>query len=176
MTQKVYLNGKAGAGKYALVDDKDYELVSRYRWFLNQDGYAISGRKRRSDKSILMHRMVMNTPTGMLTDHKNQDKLDNRRENLRICNTSENNRNMRPGARGGSSRFTGVYFCKTRKLWVAMIKGESKRYNLGRFATEIEAALAYDRKAYELHGEYFSPNLPFQPSLIDAQEPMHPPR
>lgn len=161
MSKAVYFSGEKGKGKFAIVDDADYELVKNIRWFMNNDGYAIGRAVRGSGgKNKLMHRFIMDAPPEFQVDHVNGDRLDNRRENLRFCDTRLNNRNMRPGARGGSSRFKGVHFCNEKKKWTATIKGVDRRYHLGRFDDEIEAARAYDAKAKELFGEFFRPNLP----------------
>jgi len=157
--KQIELRGKYGQGKFAIVDDVDYEHLVKIKWYANLDGYAVK-RSRWSSESALMHRYLMGTPDGLQVDHINGDRLDNRRCNLRLCNTAQNNRNMRPGARKGSSRFKGVHWCTTRRKWCAMIKDDHRRYNLGRFSSEIEAARAYDRKASELFGEFFRPNFP----------------
>jgi hypothetical protein len=78
-------------GKFALVDDEDFEWLNQYKWRL-RNGYAgrdssiLLGPRR----NILMHREVAGTPEGLFTDHANGNKLDNRRCNLRICNKSQN--------------------------------------------------------------------------------------
>lgn len=159
--KKIELRGKRGEGKHAIVDDEDYDFLIQYKWYANLDGYAVMNHFLLEDgQSALMHRLLMGTPYNLQIDHINGDRLDNRRCNLRICNTAQNNQNMRPGARHGTSQFKGVHWCATRHKWCAMIKGDYRRYNLGRFDSEIEAARAYDRKAAELFGEFFRPNLP----------------
>lgn len=99
-----------------------------------------------------MHRLIMNTPEGMLVDHINHDCLDNRKSNLRICTHAENARNKRPVI--GTSKYKGVYWDKTNKKWEAHIrKGKDVKY-LGQFKCEKKAALAYNEKAKELFGEF----------------------
>lgn len=158
--KRIEMRGKHGVGKVAIVDDEDYELLSSRKWWANADGYAIaragSGRK---SPSILMHRLLLNPPRHLQIDHINGNRLDNRRCNLRLCNTAQNNQNMRPGARKGSSQFKGVHWCNERHKWCATIKGANRRYNLGRFDNEEDAARAYDCKAAELFGEFAKFNL-----------------
>jgi AP2 domain/HNH endonuclease len=164
MAKQVWLSGGKGAGKFAVVDDADYDLVSSRLWQLNADGYAMGyvGYDKVKKRGItkLMHRFIMNAPDGTQVDHIDGDRLNNQRSNLRFCDTRLNNRNMRPGARKGTSQYKGVAYDRSRSKWMAMVKDENRRYNLGRFTTEIEAARAYDRKAKELFGEFFRPNLP----------------
>ena len=89
---------KLSKGKYALVDDKDYDQLSKVSWHFN-DLYATRGLVSDGKlKTIYLHRFIANTPKGMETDHINQNKLDNRRENLRICTSSQNRTNK--GKRG----------------------------------------------------------------------------
>ena len=123
-------------GLTATVDDDDYEMLSGFRWQVNHNGYAIVR------LTLMMHRLVMNTPEGMVTDHIDGDPLNNCKANLRVCTRAENNRNVarRPG---GHSKYKGVtwYAGKgSHGLWKAYIAGK----HIGYFRYEIEAALAYD--------------------------------
>jgi hypothetical protein len=104
----------------------------------------------------------MNPPKGKEVDHINRNKLDNRRKNLRIVNRSQNCHN-RP--KYGKSKYRGVYYksyiskYKT-KPFMAYIASNSIRLVIGFFSTAKEAALAYDKKALELYGEYAQLNFP----------------
>lgn len=85
-------------GKQTLVDDADYEVLSKYKWWANHAGndnfYAARMTPRDSQtgkqKMILMHREIMRTPLGLVVDHLNCDTLDNRRVNLKNCSAREN--------------------------------------------------------------------------------------
>lgn len=85
-------------GSEAIVDDEDYEELKKYRWH-NVKGYAVTtpkygyGRNGTKTKTIQMHRIVNKTPEGLVTDHKNHNKLDNRKENLRSVTQAENVQN-----------------------------------------------------------------------------------
>lgn len=89
------LSGKHGKGKFALVDAADYEWLSRRTWHLSKRGYPTAtvtfapGVKRPTP----MHRLLVDLPPGMVTDHINQNKLDNRRCNLRAVTRRENRQN-----------------------------------------------------------------------------------
>ena len=102
----------------------------------------------------------MRAPRGLLVDHRNGDGLDNRRDNLRLATHSENMMNRPKIKSPTTSRFVGVYFDKARRLWVARIHLNGKCIWLGRFATEIEAAKAYDEAAKKYHGEFARLNFP----------------
>ena len=134
----------------ALVDDCDFERLNQYRWHLNKGYVATTGPKKRT---IRMHREVMQTPAGMLTDHINGDLLDNRRTNLRVCNDVENQHNLRK-ARNNTSGFKGVCWSKNGKCWNARIGFKGKKIHIGSFRTPQEGAHAYNKAAIALHGDF----------------------
>jgi hypothetical protein len=145
-------------GLFAIVDAADYELVSRYKWCARgprERAYAC-----RSDKGkmISLHRFLMNPPKGMVVDHKDGNRLNTRRSNMRICTQEQNVWNSRP--KGKSSRYKGVCRDKEKKKWVVYARHRGQTHYLGRFGVEVEAARAYDRKAFELFGEYAWLNFP----------------
>ena len=101
-------------GKVTIVDDEDFERVNKFKWFIF-NGYVVHSIKS-DDKwtSQSMHRLILNAPEGKQVDHINSDRLDNRKENLRICNRSENQWN-RSKQKNGTSGFKGVSFHKAAK-------------------------------------------------------------
>jgi hypothetical protein len=144
-------------GLWAIVDEADYERLSRYHWIASPSGGGkIYARRNTKTGTILMHREIMNAPPGMCVDHKDRNTLNNHQDNLRVCRPDQNEHNKAP--RGRKSRFKGVYPRGDR--WYAMLKHKGKLYYLGTFANEIEAAKARDRKAYELEGEFAYLNFP----------------
>ncbi len=90
-----------------------------------------------------MHRQIMQTPAGMVVDHKNRNKLDNTRANLRNVTPAENARN-RSKPRGTSSRFLGVSYDKMCRKYQAQVNYQDRLRYIGFFADEIEAARARD--------------------------------
>ena len=79
---------------YAYVDTEDAPELKRHHWKLNKQGYAYSG-------TVLMHRYVMEPPEGLVVDHIKWNRLDNRKEMLRVCTQAENARNGSAGYRFG---------------------------------------------------------------------------
>lgn len=122
---RIPLRGKNGDGKYALVDDEDYQKCAKYSWFYS-NGYAVMSHKR-PGVPLQMHRLVMSPQDEMVIDHLNHDRLDNRKQNLRVCTTSDNNKN-RSGVRG-------YYYSNRFHKWVVKYRGNSYGY----WDTEEEA-------------------------------------
>jgi hypothetical protein len=147
-------------GKVAIVDDEDYEWLSQWRWHYiksrRDTGYASrSVRVGNSLKAIFMHRLIMETPDNMITDHINHDTLDNRRSNLRICTTLQNQWNRKLPITNTTGKM-GIYWEEDRQKWRAVITKNYKAYRLGRFDSMEDAADAYDAKARELRGEFYN--------------------
>lgn len=130
-------------GAFTLVDDDDFEWLSKHNWQLSSHGYAKTG-----VKGYYMHRAILGAPPGREVDHINRDKLDNRRENLRIITNAKNNRST-PQRKDNTSGFKGVSYFKPRKCWVARIQVDGKRYYLGNYKTKEEAIMAYNRGLME---------------------------
>jgi len=154
MTMKIPLT----QGKFALIDDEDYDLVISYSWHTQKDinnFYAVTTTTRVQGKrtTIYMHRLIMNARSGLQVDHINHNGLDNRRENLRLCTRTENCRNRRKYIRG-SSIYKGVSWYTHYKKWRARIECEGKQLHLGWFSDEVEAAEVYDKAALKLFGEF----------------------
>lgn len=154
-------------GKFALVDDADYERVVNYKWRLAPRSrcFYAAGRKRGSSKSEYMHRVILEPRDGLLVDHINGDGLDNRRQNLRSCTPAQSVRNV--GSLGGRSRYRGVAAVfgdieKPRSAWRwgARIRENGVYRWLGQFRTQKEAAQAYDAAALRICGEFARLNFP----------------
>lgn len=91
-------------------------------------------------------------------DHINLDKRDNRIENLRAANDSQNCANRKKPS-GMTSRYKGVHYEPDRRTWRASIRHNYKLINIGRFKSEEEAGAAYDRMALRLFGAFARPNF-----------------
>ena len=138
-------------GKYALVDEEDYERVMQCNWSLSGDLRYTSARIKGC--LILMHRFIINPPKDMVLYHINGDGLDNRKCNLRVCTQRQNSYNC-IGSKNVSSKFKGVSWHKLTSKWRATIMKDRKQIYLGLFTDEREAAKAYNKKAYELFNSF----------------------
>ncbi|MEN6333855.1 MAG: HNH endonuclease [Phycisphaerales bacterium] len=144
-----------GDGFTAYVDAADYEWLNQWTWCLC-NGYAA---RRNKETWTYMHREIIKAPRGMDVDHKNHNRLDNTRENLRVCTRAENIWNRRK-PRNTSSRFWGVSYIKARARYMAFVSHERKVISCGCFLKELDAARAHDAKAVELFGELARLNFP----------------
>ena len=143
-------------GMTALIDDEDYEAVSKHKWnavkFRNVF-YAITSAE---GKPLLLHRLITQAPKGAQVDHANGDGLDNRRENLRICTHADNMRNRRM-QKNNKTGYRGVTV--KGKKYRACLSLNNKTIHIGVFADPKDAAKAYDEKAQELYGEFARTNF-----------------
>ena len=151
-------------GQVALVDQEDYERVSKHKWCAlyackrYDDGvfYAVRG-TRRGGKQVFtyLHRFVLNAPAGLEVDHIYvKDTLDCRRANLRLATKSQNMANQRKARKPASSRYKGVSWHQHTKKWRARIGVNRRNMHLGLFSSESDAALAYNRAATLHFGQF----------------------
>lgn len=141
-------------GKYAIVDDDDFDELNQYKWSFMR-GYATRSIKIGAGKYTResMHSHIMGVVDGKEIDHINHIGTDNRKENLRFVTDSQNQMN-RIQPKGFTSSYKGVDWHKRDKCWRAHIVINKKQIYLGHFKNEKDAALAYNKKAIELYGEF----------------------
>lgn len=166
-------------GMFAIIDEADADIVLSFSWFASRSKgarkfYAICRTPARMrgevrTSQIAMHRLILGFPE-LSVDHRDGNTLNNTRANLRTATRSEQQRN-RESAAGSSSQYKGVSRERTSKPspWRASIYLNGRHVSLGRFKTEEEAALAYDRAAAAAHGEFA--RLNFAPASSKPQAP-----
>lgn len=135
---------------FAVVDIDDFDLVSPHAWHLAK-GYA---RAFIAGSRVTMHQLIIGEHSSPEIDHKDGNKLNNRRANLRPCTSQQNAQNRH--AVCGKSRFKGVR--RDRGYWRAEIKKNGSKVHLGIFPSERLAARAYDKAALQLFGNFAKTN------------------
>lgn len=146
---------KLTRNKVALVDDEDFEYLSQFNWRALKDHntwYAV--RYSSDNSSIKMHRELMNVADRkILVDHKDQNGLNNTKDNLRLCTHAQNMANRKFQA-NNTSGYRGVAWDKKNKKWRAAIKINGKTTSLGNYDDPIEAAKVRDAAALKYYGEF----------------------
>ena len=140
--------------KVAHVDDEDFERVSQHKWTLSTSGYVFryihlgmfDGKK--VGRAEGLHRFILSTGAEEI-DHKNRNKLDYQKHNLRLCTRSQNQANRGPK---NGRRFKGTR--RNGRVFQARIIVDKKLLYLGTFIAEEDAAKAYDKAAVEHFGEF----------------------
>jgi len=142
-------------GKEILVDSEDFDWLNRYKWHLNEKGYAVCGiydPVTQKTKKYRMNRMIMGFPKKFV-DHKDRDKLNNRRNNLRLASRTQNGFNSKMF----STSTTGLkWICwdKSRNQYHVSTKINQRKINVGRFDTLEQAKQAVREKILPLLEEY----------------------
>lgn len=157
MTQLIPLT----QGRYTLVDAEQFVRLNIFKWRFQPknpgdlNGYAVREDKR---KKIYMHRLIINCPPGLVTDHIDGNGLNNTLANLRRACYQQNSMNKYNPR--GTSKYKGVHKIKGSNRWRSQIRINKNVIEIGCFKYEIEAAKAYDKKAFELFCEFARLNFP----------------
>src|SRR4029077_7599791 len=125
-------------GKNTLVDTADYDWLNQWNWCASENQQGIYAACRMNGVKILMHRFIMECKPGEDTDHRNLDRLDNRRDNLRKCTRAQNlcNKGLRADNKSGMK---GASWIKNRNKWLSQIQVAGHCKFLGYFDTKEDA-------------------------------------
>lgn len=165
---------KLTKGLTTQVDDEDYEYLNQFKWYAFKRRYTYyAGRSKYQSgvkKTILMHRVVMNTPFKLVPDHIDHNGLNNQKTNLRNVTNSENNRNRINRSNKNLHKYkTSNYY----GVCVLVINRNNKEYiyyrtyvyinnkstYIGCFKKENEAAFAYNEATKKYCGEFANLNI-----------------
>ena len=145
-------------GRTALIDEADYESIQHWKWSSCRKRHTFAvyravleqGKSRR----IYLSRFIMQAPSGLFVDHENGDGLDNRRDNLRLCTHTENNRHRCRPQSTNTSGHRGVFWERGAKKWRAQLSVNNRNVHLGMFLTVEDAGNAYRQAAVSRYGEF----------------------
>lgn len=146
--KKLKLYGKHGNGKFAILNDEDFERFGHIKWNAAIYGYP---QKFINNRIVLLHRLIVEAKASEHVDHIDGNPLNCTRDNLRVCEHKENMKNRKLNT-NNTSGYKGVK--RKGMKWEAVIYSDCKKYSLGSFIDKEEAARAYDKKAKELHGSF----------------------
>jgi len=149
-------------GGVTLVDDEDFEELNKYKWFSHKEGHTAYVWRHeykgfRQYGIVKMHRQILKPSKCELIDHKDRNGQNNQRSNIRICTSSQNG--MNSFFRIGASIYKGVSYHSQNKRWRATINLNGKQISLGCYSKPEAAAIAYNKAAVELFGEFVRPNV-----------------
>lgn len=136
-----------------LVDSDVYAEIKSSSVSITSHGYAKTSLKGNGKPGQYLHRFIMGNPEGKVVDHINGNRLDNRKVNLRVCEQRENSWNRH----NFLAKYKGVH--ENEYSWIAQITADGIMHHIGSFETQEEAALAYNEKALEIHGEFAKLNV-----------------
>lgn len=148
-----------------VIDEVDMATIAPFHWYalrMNGRYWYTCAKSRDADGKrivLLMHRLILAAPAGMVVDHISGDGLDNRRANLRLATRGQNRMNSGPSP-GNKSGYKGVYWKAAHKSWEVQIRHEGRLYCVGHFKQVEDAARAYDKRARELQGAFAYANFP----------------
>jgi AP2 domain-containing protein/HNH endonuclease len=161
-SRAIPLHDRYGAVRaYTLVDTADHAWASQYRWYLTSERYV--RRSIEPNVKTYLHREILGLAIGdpRFVDHRNRDRLDNRRANLRVVTRAEQQQNLTAQRRG--SGYRGVHQRKSSGRWVAQVHVGGKRVTLGTFDTPEEAA--------QVAADYRREHMPFSHETLAAGAP-----
>jgi len=146
-----------------LVSKASIGIVTGFVWYLGKDGYPVAYKcvddnTIKLGKGIKLHKLLMGDqcPPGMVIDHINRNKLDNRIENLRVCTPQENSYNTTK--KNSNNMYKGVKKTKNGE-YTATIMKDGVRHEIKNIKSEKEAAKIYDMMAENLFGNFAGKNF-----------------
>ena len=150
---------KLNKGFTTQVDNEDYEYLNQFKWYARKDKttFYVERNKTKKDpnRELKMSRLIMKPFKSLEIDHIDRNGMNNQKNNLRVCNRTQNMRNRKSWS---SSGYLGVHINKEKYI-LAHIRIDGKCIHLGTFKTKIEAAKAYDIAAIKYFGEFANLNF-----------------
>lgn len=139
-------------------DIEDFDLIKEYCWSMNKQGYLLAKRRDGVNKTIYMHRLLMQNKLEkenkkLQVDHVDCNKANNRKSNLRLVTSQQNRMNRKP-MKNNTSGVPGVSYHSQSGLWSASIQYKKKKLYIGAYKDKREAIRARRKVEKRLFGEY----------------------
>ena len=140
------------AGDRFVIDTSDLGKVENYCWRVDKHGYVVANARNGTNQTVRIYHLILSILPGAIVDHKDWDKLNNKKSNLRIANKSQNNTNIKRKC-NNTSGYTGVKKTKSGS-YVAQISFNKKKIYLGTFKTLEEAVKVRHKAEQAIHSEW----------------------
>jgi hypothetical protein len=155
---KYDLSGEYGIGytydeRKFYFDLEDYNLIKDYSWHFNKYGYIVTKGPETNNKTLFMHRLIMNAQENEDVDHIKHKKYDNRKSELRKVTDSQNLMNQELSIIN-TSGYKGISWSKSVQKWHVYINKDKKRYHLGHYEDINNAITARKQAEEKLFGKY----------------------
>lgn len=147
-------------GFVALVDDDDYEGLSKVKWTAYRSRHTVYAVRSKKCKLVYLHRHILQAGPGIQVGHVNGDGLNNTRSNLILTTVAGNAWGFQTPRKRKTSRFRGVSWNKRKKKWRAELRVDGKSFFLGLFEVEEDAARARDAASRKYYGDVACLNFP----------------
>lgn len=165
----IIINSKVHGRQEVFVDDDDYNNIIQYRWYVhnNNKNNTLYARTiiiidKSKKKRVSMHSFIMKNDfniTRKVIDHIDGNGLNNKKINLRAVTHHQNLLNSKKYKKS-KCKYKGIHVTThIKKPYRSRIMYNGNRIQIGYFATQEEAALAYNKKAIELFGDYAKLNI-----------------
>jgi len=157
--KEIIIQSKKHGEKTVQVSDEDYDYLIQFRWYIWKTRNLFYVRRPDGYKKVFMHRDILNlTDPKIKGDHADHNGLNNQRNNLRISTHAQNMANQ-SNKKNSLSKYRGVVWDSRSENWTVNLSRLGKRHYVGKFKTQEDAALAYNVKAKEVHGEFAYQNI-----------------
>lgn len=140
------------------IDGEDFSRIFPYKWYFHNDGYIVGYRHGfHNNKLVRLHRLLLDAKNGEFVDHADNNKLNNKRSNLRICTKSQNQFNRGP-YKTNTTGHKGIQFSKRerdkKRPWKVKFNVNYREYYVGCFETKEQAISAYNEAIKPHHGDF----------------------
>lgn len=156
----------AKTGNIMLLSKSDLPFIMNFKWYLNSNGYPSTygtiDQAIKYNCPVTLHQLIFGPlEKGYVVDHINRNKLDNRRDNLRICTILQNSYN-KSKPKNAKNKYKGVIKNGNKNSsYIASITKDGIKHEIKHIQSEDDAAHIYDMMAEDLFGIYAGKNFSY---------------